>query len=66
MEITEVLNIVPMGPEEQRLIARRYNTFPSMGDFMNISLVSNLLGIDGGWELNPPEDPNPAYMELFQ
>lgn len=70
MEITEVLDIVPMSPEEQRLMARRYNTFASMGDFMDISYVSNLVGVSGGWELNPPEAQaaertRKSYEELF-
>lgn len=43
----------------------RYNTLGSRGDLIDTSYVSNLVGVSGGWELNPPEDPNPTYLELF-
>lgn len=65
-ELDEVFGIPTRQVVESTGYSSRHNTFVSIGDFFDISYVSNLLGIDGGWELNPPEDPNPAYLELFQ
>lgn len=69
-ELDEVFGIPTREVVESTGHSSRYNTFVSLGDFVDISYVSNLVGVSGGWELNPPEAQaaertRKSYEELF-
>lgn len=68
-ELDEVFGIPTREVVESTGYSSRYNTFASLGDFVDISYVSNLVGVSGGWVLDPTGievSPNPLYMELFE